>query len=202
MSEEQKPISNDANWPLYFEKTRNGNPRENLVRVIDLFDKENFQGLCMDIGSGAGNDISYLLDKGWKVIAFDPEEESQRIIHERFPNHPNLQFTRANFKEIPWETVDLISCSYVLPFCEKDFFDILMRKIVSHIKPGGRFSGNFFGLNHSWNHLCLVSKEKALSYFQDFDLEYINDIEEDKISALGDEVYFHNIDVVGRRKSI
>jgi hypothetical protein len=52
----------------------------------------------MDIGSGAGNGISYLLDKGWKVIAFDPEEDSQRIIHERFPSHPNLNFTKDSFK--------------------------------------------------------------------------------------------------------
>jgi hypothetical protein len=36
-------MSNDANWPLYFEKTKNGNPRENLVRVIDLFQNENFK---------------------------------------------------------------------------------------------------------------------------------------------------------------
>lgn len=201
MAEKQKPISNDDNWPLYFEKTRNGNPRENLVRVIDLFDKENFQGLCMDLGSGAGNDISYLLDKGWKVIAFDPEEESKRIIHERFPNQSNLQFTRASFKEISWEMVDLINCSFVLPFCEKEYFDTLMQNIVTHVKPGGRFAGNFFGPRHGWNHLNLVSKEKALSYFSNFEIEYIHEVEEDKISALGEEIYFHNIDVVGRRKS-
>ena len=41
MAEEQKPTSNDDNWPLYFEKTRNGAPRENLVRALDLFEKEN-----------------------------------------------------------------------------------------------------------------------------------------------------------------
>lgn len=201
MSEISNPISNDANWPLYFEKTMNGGPRENLVRALDLFDKENFQGLCMDIGSGAGNDINYLLDKGWKVIAFDPEEESRRIIQERFPSHPKLQFTRANFKEIHWQTVDLVNCSYVLPFCEKEYFDTLMQNIVSNIRPGGRFSGNFFGLNHGWNHLSLVSKDRALSYFQDFELEYVNETAEDKLSALGEEVYFHNIDVVGRKKS-
>lgn len=193
-------MSNDANWPLYFEKTKNGNPRENLVRVIDLFQNENFKGVCLDIGSGAGNDIHFLLEKGWKVLAFDPEVESQRIIQERFPNQSKLQFSRASFKEIPWEMVDLINCSYVLPFCEKEYFDTLMHKIVSHIKPGGRFSGNFFGPHHSWNHLCLVNKDEALSFFKDFELEYINEIEEDKISALGDEVYFHNIDLVGRRK--
>lgn len=200
MLEISNPISNDNNWPLYFEKTMNGGPRENLVRALDLFDKEYFQGICMDIGSGAGNDINYLLDKGWNVLAFDPEEESRRIIHERFPNNPNLQFTLANFKEIPWQTVDLVNCSFVLPFCEMDYFDSLMQNIVSNIRPGGRFSGNFFGLNHGWNHLSLVSKDRALSYFQDFELEYVNETAEDKLSALGDEVYFHNIDVVGRRK--
>lgn len=201
MSEEQKPISNEANWPLYFEKTRNGGPRENLVRALDLFDKENFQGVCMDIGSGAGNDINYLLEKGWKVLAFDPEEESQRIIKERFPNQSNLQFTQASFKEISWEMIDLINCSYVLPFCEQEYFDTLMQNIVTHVKPGGRFAGNFFGPRHGWNHLNLVSKEKALSCFSNFEIEYIHEVEEDKISALGDEVFFHNIDVVGRRKS-
>ena len=109
----------------------------------------------MDIGSGAGNDVLYLLEKGWKVLAFDPEEESQRIIQERFSNQPNLQFTRANFKEIPWEMVDLINCSFVLPFCEQEYFDSLMHNIVSNIRPDGRFSRNFFGPNHSWNHfLC------------------------------------------------
>jgi SAM-dependent methyltransferase len=194
-------MSNDYNWPLYFEKTQNGKPRENLVRALDLFARENFHGLCMDIGSGAGNDISYLLDKGWKVIAFDPEEDSQRIIHERFPSHPNLNFTKASFKEISWEMVDLINCSYVLPFCEKDYFDTLMQNIITHVKPGGRFAGNFFGPRHGWNHLNLVSKEKALSYFSNFNIEYIHEVEEDKISALDEEIFFHNIDLVARKRS-
>lgn len=192
-------MPNDDNWPLYFEKTRNGAPRENLVRAVELFEKESFRGLCMDIGSGAGNDINYLLEKGWNVIALDPEEKSQHIIQERFSNCSNLQFTRVNFKEISWEMVDLMNCSYVLPFCEKEYFDTLMHKIVANIKPGGRFSGNFFGPLHSWNHLYLVSREKALNYFYHFDIEYINEVKEHKISALGDEVYFHNLDVVGRK---
>jgi hypothetical protein len=38
-------MPNDYNWPLYFEKTQNGKPRENLVRALDLFAKENFHGL-------------------------------------------------------------------------------------------------------------------------------------------------------------
>ena len=194
-------MPNDYNWPLYFEKTQNGKPRENLVRALDLFAKENFHELCMDIGSGAGNDISYLLDKGWKVIAFDPEEDSQRIIHERFPSHPNLNFTKASFKEISWEMVDLINCSYVLPFCEKDYFDTLLQNIITHVKPGSRFAGNFFGPRHGWNHLNLVSKEKALSYFSNFNIEYIHEVEEDKISALDEEIFFHNIDLVARKRS-
>jgi tellurite methyltransferase len=194
-------MPNDANWPLYFEKTKNGNPRENLVRAIDLFQKENFKGVCLDIGSGAGNDIHFLLENGWKVLAFDPEVESQRIIQERFPNQSNLQFSRASFKEILWEMVDLINCSYVLPFCEKEYFDTLMQNIITHVKPGGRFAGNFFGPRHEWNHLNLVSKEKTLSYFSSFEIEFINEIAEDKISALGEEIFFHNIDVVGKKKS-
>jgi SAM-dependent methyltransferase len=155
----------------------------------------------MDIGSGAGNGISYLLDKGWKVIAFDPEEDSQRIIHERFPSHPNLNFTKASFKEISWEMVDLINCYCVLPFCEKDYFDTLMQNIITHVKPGGRFAGNFFGPRHGWNHLNLVSMEKALSYFSNFNIEYIHEVEEDKITALDEEIFFHNIDLVARKRS-
>lgn len=192
-------MANNDNWPLYIEKTRNGQPRENLIKALKYFDREQKIGTCIDVGSGAGNDLGYLLEKGWTVSAFDSEEAAEKIILERFQNHPRLTFHKAQFQDIKWTMVDLINCSYVLPFCDADYFPILMQQVTNHILPGGRFAGNFFGTSHTWEHCTLVSNEDVINFFQGFEIEYINETKEYKQTVFEENIFFHNIALIARK---
>ena len=82
-----------------------------------------------------------------------------------------------------------------------DYLAVLMTEITKHINQGGRFAGNFFGPDHSWNYLCLVSIETIILYFKDFEIEYIHETKELKTSALGEEIFFHTIDVLAKKIS-
>lgn len=192
-------MRNSHDWPLYFEKTKDSPARENLQRAIKLFEEENICASAVDIGSGAGNDIRFLLKKGWKIIAFDKDPTSIKMIQNEFGSASNLTLIQADFSQIKFEKVELINCSYVLPFCEVNYFDKLMTLIQENIKPNGRFSGNFFGNHHEWVECTLKTKEEVLEMFKDFEIEYFMETEVDKKSALGVDTHFHNFDLVAKK---
>lgn len=193
-------MPNNENWPLYLDLTKNAFPRENLIRAIQFFSLENKKGTVIDIGSGAGNDVRFLLYCGWKISGFDSEQVSVEMINKEFGNNPKLKMQHADFKNIKFKPVDLINCSYVLPFCQSEYFDKLMDKIIKNIKSGGRFAGNFFAPNHSWTDCTLKSKDEVQAYFTDFEIEYFLETENDRKSALGEDTHFHNFDIVARKK--
>jgi SAM-dependent methyltransferase len=192
-------MSNDSDWNKYFKITYKNAPREMVQKTMLKFLLENKKGKVIDIGAGAGNDVRYMLYTGWKVKAIDKEIGSIKSLEKSFKNHPDLDIQCASFEEMKLEKVDWINASYVLPFCEKKYLDILMKNIASKIKKNGRFSGNFFGKKHSWNHLALCSKSKVLSYFTDFEIEYFKETKEQKKSTFGEDVFFHNYDIIARR---
>lgn len=193
-------MPNDENWESYFEKTAYNPPRELVKKAMALFQMDNHIGNVIDIGCVAGNDVLFLLEHQWHVLAIDREISSQNFIQQRFENHPNLEFQLADFQKMKLKPVEWVNCSFVLPFCEADYFDTFMKYIQSNILSKGRFSGNFFGMNHGWNHLNLLSKDTILDYFKDFEIEFLSEIEENRVSALGEPVYFHNIDVIAKKK--
>jgi tellurite methyltransferase len=195
-----KLMPNNEDWPKYIELSRNSGPRENLVRAMDLFSIEKIKGTAIDLGAGAGNDIRYLLNLDWNIIGFDFESSSVEIINTEFAANTKFKMYQADFKEIKFKPVELINCSYVLPFCETDYFEKLMSKIIKNIKSGGRFAGNFFAPNHSWTNCTLKSKEEVLTYFKDFEIEYFHETEIDRKSAMGEDIHFHNFDVVAKKK--
>jgi hypothetical protein len=58
-----------------------------------------------------------------------------------------------------------------------------------------------FTANNKESVICIEFTTEIFGYFSNFEIEFIHEVKEDKISTLGEEVFFHNIDVVGRKKS-
>ena len=69
-------FSEIEDWPGYFGAVLGKEPRETLVRALDLFTDEGFAGgLAVDIAAGEGRDTLELLKRGWNVVATDGHPE-------------------------------------------------------------------------------------------------------------------------------
>ena len=70
-------FSEIEDWPGYFGAVLGKEPRETLVRALDLFTDEGFAGgLAVDIAAGEGRDTLELLKRGWNVVATDGNREA------------------------------------------------------------------------------------------------------------------------------
>jgi SAM-dependent methyltransferase len=193
-------MSYQDNWKLYYEKTNEQPPRETLTRALDWFKRENKKGKAFDIGSGACNDVRYLLSEGWKVIAADNEPKAQVYFKEAFENNPTASFQLTSFENIKWEAVELIHAGFTLPFCPQEYFQQVIQNIKAAIKKEGRFAGNFFGSAHTWTDLVLLEANEIKELFRDFEIEYFEESKLNKKSLTDELVFHHNISIVAKKR--
>jgi len=139
----------DHNWEEYVVKTKDKKPRPFLVKAAALVKNRNE---ALDLGSGALNDVRYFVTLGFKhVTAVDSKPVAADII-KHFPKEI-VSYVINTFEEFkfPENHYDLISAQYALPFNSKESFDRVVDSIVKSLKPGGVFTGQFFGDRDEWN---------------------------------------------------
>lgn len=194
-------MRNQDNWQLYYEKTSKNPARKTLITALDSFHKEGIVGHAFDLGCGACNDVSYLLNQGWEVSAVDNEIQAQIFFEKKIGSHPKAHFQLTSFEEIQWKRAHLIHAGFALAFCPIEHFKKVIHDIQSNLSPGGRFAGNFFGPEHTWQHLSLVSKEEIETLFKDFNIEWIEESKQMKTSTLGEKLFHHNINLIAKKTS-
>lgn len=192
-------MRNEENWEEYYRKTRGKDPRLSLSLALDKFNAENFHGKAFDLGSGACNDLEYLYQNRWQVCGVDPEPASYEYFIKHYSNIPLLSFQPCRFDEIKWEKCDLIHAGFSLPFCEKSYLPELIRAIKTNLNIGGRFAGNFFGQEHSWQNLSLVSKKEVEDFFLEFEIEFIQESKNMRTSTLDEEIFHHDILIIAKK---
>ena len=134
-------------WGRYFDMAGD-DARPTLLDALDRFDEP---GLAVDLGAGTGRDTAELLRRGWSVIAIDGEREAiDRLLALVGGESPRLETRVGRFEDEPWPQCDLVNASYALPFTRAEQFDALWARIVASLRPGGRFSGQIFGVNDEW----------------------------------------------------
>ena len=153
----------DYRWEEYVEKTKGAKPRPLLVRAVSLVQEKND---ALDLGSGALNDVKYLVSQDFKhVTAVDSKPIASEIV-KNFPLEI-VSYVINSFEEFEFEEnkYDLINAQYALPFNPKESFNRVIESIKNSLKPGGVFTGQFFGDRDEWNtkesDMTFVSKEKA-----------------------------------------
>lgn len=114
---------NTSPWERYFEKTLYRDPSSVVVEAAKHFKGE---GNAIDLGSGAGNDAAFLLNKGWQVWGIDGDPAADKWIKARkdlLSN--NLTLITTKFEELDWNILpesDLIISINSLPFCDPESF--------------------------------------------------------------------------------
>ena len=143
-----KFADNFEGWYKYAERARARPPRTLLIEALDHVARRD---TAIDIGSGALNDVRYLLDAGFAhVTALDGEPIAQDIAatlpQERFA------YVIAKFEDYAFapDAYDLFSAQYALPFIKPAAFERVFSAIIASLKPGGIIAGQFFGDHDDW----------------------------------------------------
>ena len=93
----------------YYEVTMNNKPSA-LIRefFINNYNQKLQGNVAIDLGCGTGNDIAFLLDKGFKVTAIDQEEQVKEFIKNKDLNVENLKIIIDDFSKIEISNSDLL----------------------------------------------------------------------------------------------
>lgn len=188
-------MPNQDNWQLYYERTSLNAPRETLLKALEQF-PPTYQGIAFDLGSGACNDVAHLLKLGWQVVAVDNEEKSAAFFKKVLGQQTNGAFQLSSFENIVWQKADLIHAGFALAFCPREHLKFVLTQIKENLKSGGIFAGNFFGPEHTWDDLCLLSKTEILDQFKDFEIIEIEETKKERLSTLNEKIFHHNISLI------
>ena len=183
-------------WSRYL-AVAGDDPRATLLDALARFDKPGF---AVDLGAGNGRDTAELLRRGWRVLAIDGEPQALERLQATAAS-PQLETALARFERANWPACDLVNASFALPFCAPDEFPALWTKIVDSLRPGGRFCGQLFGNHDDWagSGVVVQTRDQLAALLAPFEVELLDEFDEDGTTAVGTRKHWHVYHVVARR---
>ncbi len=187
-------------WSNFAEVTKDRPQGAVLERAALLFEHP---GHALDLGCGGGRDTRYLLAHGWRVTAVDREPYAIKVLAEQ-PNE-QLQAVCSSFEEFKFERekYDMVSAQFTLPFVPSASFREVFARLKESIKPGGIFTGQFFGVRDEWNKpendMNFVTREDVDDLLRDMTVIELTEDEHMGSTALGREKYWHVFHIIGRK---
>lgn len=200
-------MSGSRDWSRYYAAARN-EPRETLLYALERFDQEEIRDpFAVDLGCGTGQDTTELLRRGWRVLAIDGQAAPIERLHERadLPTTAaeRLQTQISTFEQAEWPDADLVNSSFALPFCPPSAFLAVWQRIQTSLRPGGRFSGQLFGDRDGWSgeqDMTFQTRPQVETLLASFDVEQLEEIEEDGATATGRQKHWHLFHVIARKR--
>lgn len=194
-------------WEDFYQKTKGRAPRQLLFDALTYFNDEpvHDRRFAIDLGCGDGTETIVLLERGWDVLAIDGEPSAIQHLLSKVPEEArsHLQTQVMKFEDVNLEPADLIHASFSVPFCPPEHFERFWTKVVSAIKPGGRFAGQFFGMRDTWANepgMTFHTEEQVRRMFEHFEIEQFHEMDEDGSSSIGPK-HWHVFTVIARKKS-
>jgi SAM-dependent methyltransferase len=211
MSDPSSRHEKPSDWPAYFDAVAGLPARETLVMALDLFDRERQAAgaLAVDLGCGEGRDTAELLRRGWRVLGIDSSAEGLGRMRERVRGVgglERLEVLEARFEEARWPVCRLVNASFSIPHCDPRDFPGMWARIAASIEPGGRFAGQFFGVNDSWATRpdgvtrTYHMRHDVEGMLEPFDIERLDEVERPGKTALGEPKYWHVFHIVAKKR--
>tara|TARA_R110002096_G_scaffold17764_16_gene61331 strand:- start:1132 stop:1737 length:606 start_codon:yes stop_codon:yes gene_type:complete len=201
VTDQAKPRT-DADWRTYYQRTGDRPPRATLLFALDRFEAP---GVAVDLGCGGGRDVVEMLRRGWTVWGADQAASAGEEMRARpdLPITGELHFIRSRSEDAEWPACDLVNSSFSLPLCAPADFPRLWRRIEARLRPGGRFSGQLFGPKDSWysrDGITFHSREEVEALFAAWDVELLDEEENDSTTPRGTQKHWHIWHIVARKR--
>jgi SAM-dependent methyltransferase len=204
--EESQVFNRD--WNAYYQAVAELPPHSTLLTALAGFETDesfNSNPFAIDLGCGNGRDTMELLRRGWRVLGIDGQAEAITRLLNRLDVDFKLLETRVERFEsvILPESVDLVNASFSLPFCPPANFSELWQKIVTCLREGGRFCGQFFGERDSWaadTSMTHLTRTQLTALLQGcWEIEVFEEEEHPGKTPLNEERYWHIFHIVARK---
>jgi tellurite methyltransferase len=198
-----------SEWSAYLDETAVSDvPSKPIQFALSLYKKENINtGYAVDLGAGSGKDTLFLLRHHWRVLAIDYSSQAIKTILQRAAaaNLPQPETMLSSFQamQLPHD-IDLINANLSLPFIPPEDFFKVWQNVVTHLRVGGRFSGNFFGVQDAYasnknNAMTFLTKAQLKQMFQGFKIESLTTRQGFYPQADGKTKYWQIWDVVAKK---
>ncbi len=205
MSAEQSNQQEEFTWKAFYDWQESREPRPLLTEALAKFGDKSGHGLqAVDLGCGDGTETLALLKAGWTVLAIDSEPEAITNVRSKVPIElqPRLQTKIERFQRLELPEVDMVYAGFSLPFCKPEFFERLWANVTDHIRSGGRFVGQLFGIRDTWAEepkMTFHSSEHLESMLTgDFEIEALAEIEKEG-EAFSGQKHWHIFDIIARK---
>lgn len=190
-------------WQQFYDKSLklSHHPRTERAAFEDKADV-NF---AIDCGCGTGADIAFLAQQGYRVIGFDSSERAVDICQKRFENEALVAIKVSRFEEFSYPKASLIIANSSLFFTEPDVFYQTWLTLISSLKQGGIFAGDFMGMKDDWAkaHTCPITalrKSQVMALFEGLDIIDFYERDEPGQSLIGKSKHWHSYSVLARKQ--
>jgi tellurite methyltransferase len=169
-------------WEAYFKSKLRDPPAGFIVQGVDTIAQKNPNKTAIDLGCGIGHETLVLLKAGYKVTAIDSQPEAFEYM-KQLPNihqyQGNLKAIVSTFEKLDFQSIpkaDLVIASFSLPFMKPQDFNRIWQQVVTKVKPGGYFIGNFFAPDFSFfadkfrHSMTFHSKMEAMALLNGFEI--------------------------------
>ncbi len=175
------PVKNKY-WEAYFKSKLRDPPAGFIVEGLKVIQQKHPGKTAIDLGCGVGHETLELLKAGYQVTAIDSQAEAFEYMRQ-LPNMHQYQgnlktivstFEKLNFQAIP--QADLVIASFSLPFMKPHDFNRIWQQVVTKVKPGGYFIGNFFAPDFSFfaekfrHSMTFHNKMEAMALLHGFEI--------------------------------
>ena len=185
----------DLEWDAYFSNTKNTKARALLVEALSYVNNKNH---ALDLGCGAGNDSRFLKEKGFMVTSVDCSPEVKKYFHDS-----GLVISSYADFDFPIEYYDLINAQYALPFNPPESFNSMFERLTKSLKPGGIFTGQFFGKEDSWlddREMAFHTETEIRSLLSVYKIHVFREEKRKGKTASGQEKFWHVFHVIAEKK--
>lgn len=197
-------------WSVYYQNVPNNKPKDTLLKALGFFEESTGFDLnkkAIDLGCGHGPDTLELLKRGWTVTAIDSQKEGLDIVKNAIMPEwsERLELLQCGFEGLKLQKVQLVNASLSLPFCRPEYFDSLWNEIEESIAAGGRFAGHLFGMNDTWaeyDNMTFHTRNDIEEMFKAFDIEYLDELEQDGFQAGGVPKHWHLFSIVAQKRAV
>ncbi len=187
-----------GDWDDFYQATSSQPAWPRLVRAVAQL---GHSGTALDLGCGAGRDTRYLLDQGFYVTAVDREAAALALLAD-LPAE-RLRLVKSAFEDFTFEHYDLINAQYALPFIQKGQFDAVFARLKAALKSGGIFTGQFFGVNDSWNTsettMTFLTSAQVQAALRELNVVELREEDADGTTAVGTSKHWHVYHIVAAR---
>lgn len=186
-------------WDTYYKVHQKSNTSKLLIEAEKYITIK--MGEALDIATGTGRDISFLLSKGFLVTAIDKEKTSIDIVTKKFNDDKNLTATEISIEDFDFipNKYSFINAQFALFFVNQSSILKTLEKVKLSLVSGGIFCGQILGKDDDWANLPKMNSLTELeirNLYSDFEIIKFEEIKKKGPTVAGSEKFWNYYNLI------